>query len=90
MTSEKARLDREFTECLLLAPKAATPIPMEISLDKDKVKIRTDLKPNTLTITTPHQWSLESGQRNSKSSFEGLSYQRATKSSVCHVANLDI
>ena len=33
--------------------KEAMPIPMEISQDKDKVNIRRDLKPDTLTNDAP-------------------------------------
>ena len=43
MTIERARLDKEVTDCLLLAPKETTP------QETNKVKIRTDLKPETLT-----------------------------------------
>ena len=46
MTMEQARLDKEVTECLLLAPKEATPVRIEASQDTDKVKLRTDLKPD--------------------------------------------
>ena len=49
MAIERARLDKEVTDCLLLAPKETTPIRVEQTQDKDKVKIRTDLKPETLT-----------------------------------------
>lgn len=48
MTSERERLEKEVTECLLLAPKEATRIPMKVSQDKDNVKIRADLKPDTV------------------------------------------
>ena len=47
MAIEQARLDKEVTDCLLLAPKETTSI-REQAQDKDKVKIRTDLKPETL------------------------------------------
>ena len=54
MTIERARLNKEVTECLLLAPKEATPVRIEAPQDTDKVKIRTDLKTGTLTYdTTP-------------------------------------
>ena len=49
MAIERARLDKEVTDCLLLAPKETTPIGVEQAQDIDKVKIRTDLKPETLT-----------------------------------------
>ena len=49
MTVERARLDKESTDCLLLEPKEATPVRIEAPQDTDKVKIRTDLKPETLT-----------------------------------------
>ena len=49
MTTERARLDIQVTECLLLAAKEATPVQIEAPQDTDKVKIRTNLKPDTLT-----------------------------------------
>ena len=49
MTIKRARLDKEVTDCLLLAPKEATLVCIETPQDADKVKIRTDLKPETLT-----------------------------------------
>ena len=49
MTTERARLDKEVTDCLLVAPKEATPIRIEQPQETDKVKIRVDLKPETLT-----------------------------------------
>ena len=49
MAIEQARLDKEVTDCLLLAPKETTPIRVKPVQDIDKVKIRTDLKPETLT-----------------------------------------
>ena len=49
MTIERARLDKEVMDCSLLAPKEITPIRVETAQDTDKVKIRTDLKPETLT-----------------------------------------
>ena len=45
MTAERARLDKEVTDCLLVAPKEATPIQIEQPQETDKVKIRVDLKP---------------------------------------------
>ena len=49
MTMERARLGKELTDCLLLAPKETTPIRVETDQDTDKVKIGTDLKPETFT-----------------------------------------
>ena len=49
MVMLRARLDKEVMDCLLLAPKETTPIPVEQAQDIDKVKIRTDIKPETLT-----------------------------------------
>ena len=49
MTTERARLDKEVTDCLLVAPKETTPIRIEQPQEIDKVKIRVDLKPETLT-----------------------------------------
>ena len=49
MTIKRARLDKEVTDCLLLATKEATPVCIEAPQEADKVKIRTDLKPETLT-----------------------------------------
>ena len=42
MTTERARLNKEVTECLLLAPKEATLVHIEAPLNTDKVKIRRD------------------------------------------------
>ena len=47
MTTERARLDKEVTDSLLAAPKETTPIKQPH--EADKVKIRVDLKPETLT-----------------------------------------
>ena len=52
MTTERARLDKEVTDCLLVAPKETTPIRIEQPQEVDKVKIRVDLKPETLTNDT--------------------------------------
>ena len=49
MTTERARLEKEVTECLLLAPKEATPVRIEAPHNTDKVKIRKYFKPETLT-----------------------------------------
>ena len=49
MTTERARLDKEVTDCFLVAPKETTPIRIEQTQETDKVKIRVDLKPETLT-----------------------------------------
>ena len=49
MTMERARLDKEETDCLLLAPKETTPIRVETAQETDQVKIRTDIKPKTVT-----------------------------------------
>ena len=49
MTIEPARLDKEVTDCLLLAPKETTPVRVEQAQETYKVKIRVDLKPETLT-----------------------------------------
>ena len=49
MAIERARLDKEVMDCLLLAPKESTPIRVEQAQEIDKVKIRTDLKTETLT-----------------------------------------
>ena len=49
MAIERARLDKEVTHCLLLAPKETAPIRVEQAQEIDKVKIRTDLNPETLT-----------------------------------------
>ena len=49
MTVERARLDKEVTDCLLVAPKETTPIRIEQTQETDKIKIRVDLKPETLT-----------------------------------------
>ena len=48
MATERARLDKEVTDCLLVAPKETTPIRIEPQHEVDKVKIRVDLKPDTL------------------------------------------
>ena len=48
-TVEWARLDKEVTYCLLVAPKETTPIRVEQSQETDKLIIRIDLKPETLT-----------------------------------------
>ena len=50
MAMELARLDKEVMECLLLAPKKATPVHIEAPQDKDEVKIRTYLKPETSVL----------------------------------------
>ena len=49
VTTERARLDKEVTDCLLVAPKETTPIRIEQPHEADKVKIKVDLKPETLT-----------------------------------------
>ena len=49
MTVERARLDKEATDCILLTPKETTPIRVEQAQETDKVKIRVDLKLETLT-----------------------------------------
>ena len=46
MATERARLDKEVTDCLLVAPKETTPIRIEQQHEVDKVKIRVDLKPH--------------------------------------------
>ena len=42
MTTERARLDKEVTDCLLVAPKETTPVRIEQPHEIDKVKIRVD------------------------------------------------
>ena len=49
MTVERAKLNKEVTDCLLVAPKEATPVRIEQPQKTNKVKIRVDLKPETLT-----------------------------------------
>ena len=49
MAIERARLNKEVTDCLLLAPKETTPIRLEQAQETYKVKIRADLKQETLT-----------------------------------------
>ena len=49
MTVEQARLNKEVTDCLLHAPKETKPIRVEQAQETDKVKIRVDLNPETLT-----------------------------------------
>ena len=59
MAIERARLDKEVMDCLLLAPKETTPIRVEQVQDIDKVKIRTDLKSETLTNdATPVEFTI--------------------------------
>ena len=48
LTTERARLDKEATDCLLVTPKETTPIQIKPPHEVDKVKIRVDLKPETL------------------------------------------
>ena len=51
MTTERARLNKEVTDCLLAAPKETTPIRIEQTQETDKVKIKvarnTDKQRNT-------------------------------------------
>ena len=49
MTVERARLDIEVADCLLLAPKETKPIRVEQAQETDKVKIKVDLQLETLT-----------------------------------------
>ena len=49
MAMEQARLDKDVTDCLLLAPKEAKPVCIEAPQDTDEVKKTTDLNPDTLT-----------------------------------------
>ena len=49
ITVERARLHKEVTDCLLVAPKETTPYRVEQAQEIDKMKIRVDLRPETLT-----------------------------------------
>ena len=59
MTAERARLDKEVTDCLLIVPKEATPIRIEQPQETNKVKLRVGLKPETLTSNaTPVEFKI--------------------------------
>ena len=81
MTTERARLDKEVTDCLLVAPKETTPIRIEQPHEVDKVKIRVDLKPETLANdATPVEfriWTKEFFQSSNLWKGEKIEQQQA-------------